>query len=345
MNLNNIKNANDINQSPPNIDFFKMILKEIDLILNNEDENIRPKDRNNLSGGLVNLSTYPKVIILPDLHARKYFLFDVLWWNAFTDNQTSLELLEKKQLALLCLGDGVHSEGIYISRWTKAFDEYRRNYDKSSNMDEEIADSFNLMLAVMCLKIRYKNNFHFLKGNHENIYNETNNGNFAFAKYANEGAMVLSYFRKFYGNEILEFYSRFEKSLPLFVVGKNFLASHAEPEYFFEEERIINYRYEGELIESLTWTENFASASGTIDKLLAYYLKEHQNENTYYFGGHRPITENFFRINNDRYVQIHNPKKEISVVIDSNKKINLNSDVKVVPRDKAYSLKVKEMQE
>ncbi|HPO50322.1 MAG TPA: metallophosphoesterase [Spirochaetota bacterium] len=316
--------------NPPDLDFFKTITSEANKILSDENDEIRPKDKNKKSGGLVNLSTYPRAVILPDLHARRFFLKSVLKWNL--DGESVVELLEKNKIALLCLGDGVHGEGVYASRWLKAFEEYKRDFRDRDYMDKEIADSFNLMIAVMLLKIRYNDNFHFLKGNHENITNETGNGNFSFAKYANEGAMVVEYFEKFYDMELLNTYSDFEKNLPLFVLGKNFLASHAEPQFFFNAEKIINYREDGDLIEALTWTENFSAKKGTVDDIISYFFKENDGEKIYYFGGHRPISSLYNKINNDRYVQIHNPAKEIAAVINSDIEIDLDRDIKIVPK-------------
>ena len=285
------------NPEIPEINFFKNITKFAVNILKNENEKIRPKDKNNLSGGLVNLTQFDKVIILPDLHARRAFFKKVLDFKKRL-NKTLIEELEEPEennIALLCLGDGVHGEGIFAYRWLKAYEEFKRNYDFSPNMDKEISDSFNLMISIMLLKIRYKDKFHFLKGNHENIYNETGNGNYAFAKYANEGVMVLLYFKKKYDDEMLSIYSEFEKNLPIFVVGRNFLASHAEPMMFFDHDKIVNYRNYPELIESFTWTDNHSSIRGTIENFLNYYITN--IDSPYYFGGHRPIKEKYFLIN------------------------------------------------
>ncbi|HOJ64609.1 MAG TPA: hypothetical protein PLE45_09335 [Spirochaetota bacterium] len=313
------------NKNIPEINFFKSVTKLAIFTLQNENENIRPKDKNNLPGGIINLTEFDKVIILPDLHARRFFLKKVLNFKKRLE-KVLLEELEYSNISLLCLGDGVHGEANFASRWLKAYEEFKRNFEPSPNMDMEIADSFNLMLAVMLLKIRYPEKFHFLKGNHENIYNETGNGNYAFAKYANEGFMVLLYFKKKYDDEILSLYSQFEKNLPIFVVGRNFLASHAEPMMFVPYDKIVNYREYPEIIESFTWTDNYSSVKGTIDSFLDYYIPQN-DQFTYYFGGHRPIKDRYFLINGDRYVQIHNPQKEIIAFIDQNKKIDLESDI------------------
>lgn len=326
---------------PPEADIFKSILKETLTVYNSENEDIRPKDKNGFGGGLIDLRGAERAVIIPDLHARRTFLKETLLFSIDKDGVSIFERLEDKSLTVLCLGDGVHSEGAYLNRWLRAYDEYKKGFDKSTNMDMEIADSFNLMLAVMLLKIRYTDNFHFLKGNHENILNETANGNFAFAKFANEGAMTLSYFQKKYDEEILANYSKFEKELPLFVVGKNFLASHSEPGYFFTRDEIINHRDNSDLITALTWTDNYSAEEGSVDKIISYFIPEN-DEHTYYFGGHRPIKDLYNKINNDRYVQIHNPRRKIICLADRDKQIDLDRDIIEIVKDEKKSIFKKE---
>ncbi|MCK5087497.1 MAG: metallophosphoesterase [Melioribacteraceae bacterium] len=324
---NLIKNLLDCT-NPPDNTFFKHVLSNVLVTLNNEDIDIRPRDNNNKPGGLIYLKTFKKVVILPDLHARRHFLKSALYWK-INNVVPLIKLLEEKQIALLCLGDGVHSEAQNYNRWMSIFDEFLNEYKKCPNMNAEIADSFNLMLAVMCLKIRYKNNFHFLKGNHENIRNETENGNYAFTKFCNEGAIVLDYFNKFYDNKLLLLYYEFEKNIPLFAVGRNFLASHSEPKFNFDKKRIINFHKDSELIEGLTWTENNESEKGTVDKLISYFLPDNYI-NSYYFGGHRYINGLYNKVNNTKYIQIHNPQKKIAVLIEQDKKIKLNEAVQIL---------------
>ena len=316
---------------PPEIDFFKGVLRAVLKVYDNEDEKIRPKDKNGVSGGLLDFTDFDDVVIIPDLHARRGFIRSLISWDIYGDGQIVIELLNQKKLTILCLGDGVHGEANFAERWIRAYEEYRKGLDKMPNMDNEITDSFNLMIAIMLLKIRFSYNFHFLKGNHENIYNETGGGNYAFAKYSNEGAMVLSYFRKRYDEEVLNMYSKFEKSLPLFVVGRVFLASHSEPAYFFDYDTIVDYKDNAELIESLTWTDNYSSEPDSVEKLISYFIPQN-SFNTFYFGGHRPIKSLYYRINNDRYVQIHNPRKQIVCKINQQKGINLDEDIIELPK-------------
>ncbi|HBD96411.1 MAG: hypothetical protein A2015_03270 [Spirochaetes bacterium GWF1_31_7] len=317
-------------KSPPEKVFFKNIIDQVNHVLDNEDCELRPTAKNNLPGGLIDLRSFNKTIIIPDLHARRDFFKSLLFWR-LDNNKTLLDLLENGDCTLLCLGDGVHAEGDLAKRWVLSYKEFLNGYKKHTIMDEEISDSFNLMIVIMSMKIRYKSRFNFLKGNHENILNETGNGNFSFAKFANEGAMVIDYFKKFYGNDIIKSYAAFEKKLPLFVVGSHFLASHAEPYFKFDRERIINYHNDSQLIEGLTWTENFSSEKGCIDALFETFLDNCHN--CFYFGGHRPIKGFYNQINNDRFVQIHNPYKWIAVTISKDSEIILENDIVEVPQE------------
>lgn len=318
------------NPLPPENSLFLNIVKMANDILLNESSGVRKTADDELPGGLINLKEFDKVIILPDLHARRKYFFDVLKFTPLDFTKDIIHSLEEDSFAFLCLGDGVHAEGTFAHRWKHAYKEFIKGYKQHSSMDAEISDSFNLMIVVMILKIRYNEKFHFLKGNHENITNETGNGNYSYAKFSNEGAMVYEYFRKFYSNDLLDQYYYFEKNLPLFVIGRNFLASHAEPRSFFDEKSLINYRDNSELIESLTWTDNYTSEEGVVDRYFDYFLPDNHDK-MYYFGGHRPIKGLYFQINTDRYVQIHNPYKHIAAVINQNDYIELDRDIVEIP--------------
>ena len=130
----------------------------------------------------------------------------------------------------------------------------------------------------------------------------------------------------YYDTSKFDRYADFERSLPLFAVGRNFLASHAEPSTFYDFDHILNYRINEDVVFGLTWTDNYQSMPGTIDVMLDYYIPEN-DANTYYFGGHRPIKGIYNLINGDRYVQIHNPRKQIICIIDQNEPIDLNEDI------------------
>lgn len=205
-------------------------------------------------------------------------------------------------------------------------------------MDEEMKESFGLMQIVMLLKSIFPENFHFLKGNHENIANETKDGNFGFAKYVMEGAMVADYVKKFYSNDFLLNYYIFEKSLPLLAVGHSFIVSHAQPRKYFGRDEIINYRENiKEIVTGLTWTDNGASLPGTCSRMLEDYLPGNTDNNSYkfYFGGHRPIRSLYREIDNEAYYQIHNPNEQIVAYFPAGlptaKPFDPETDIQIVP--------------
>ena len=181
------------------------------------------------------------------------------------------------------------------------------------------------MSLVMKTKCQLPMNFHFLKGNHENILNETSNGNFSFFKFASEGEMVFDFMVNYYDIKTIELYSEFESSLPLFVKGKNFLSSHAEPAFFMTENQLINSMKDGNIIQSLTWTKN-----GDVEGFPAVEMLESMLPNfpkALYFAGHRPVYQNYELRENGRFVQFHNPNKMNFVYIDNNRDFNFETDI------------------
>ncbi len=310
----------------PEPSLFLAIIQGAINTLDREDVQIRPIDSNGEPGGFLDLSQFSRSIILPDLHARREFLLSLISWKPY-DDRVVLQLLEGDSFTLLCLGDGVHSEAQFASRWKEAYKEYIAGYKKHTAIDGEITDSFQLMCAIMLLKIRYPQKVHFIKGNHENILNEMGGGNYSFAKFAYEGAMICEYFKKFYGEELLFNYCAFEKRLPIFAVGRNFVASHSEPAEYYTKEDIINYATNPELIEAFTWTDNH---SATITNTDCYLNEYFPSGNAYYFGGHRPIKGLYNLINQNRYVQIHNPKRYICVKVDVDESPSIELDRDIV---------------
>jgi hypothetical protein len=235
-------------------------------------------------------------------------------------------MLFEGEIQVVCVGDGFHAESRAINRWKKAFEEYQTSFKSHKNMDEEMSESLGLMEIVMEMKSQTPEYFHFLKGNHENVANEKKDGNFPFRKFCYEGEMVSFYMKKNF-KDVFEDYYDFEKSLPLFAIGKNFLISHAEPERFLEEEDIINSKLNGEVVFSLTWTQNDSSEPGTVKKMLEHYLDDQYTEKSFYFGGHRIIKENYFLRAEGKYVQIHNPGRFIIAFIKTDRDIDLAKDV------------------
>ena len=347
---------------PQSVDFLK-IVESVNSVLESEDNSIRPHNASGLPGGIVLLNKTIPTIIVPDIHARMDFFLNIMLYE--DEGVSNLEKLELDMLQILCVGDGVHAERRAAQRWADAFNEYKGEYSEHENMDEEMRKSFGVMEMIMEVKTAFPKNFHFLKGNHENISNEEGNGNYPFRKFSYEEVMVAYYVEKFYDEDFLKQYYLFEKNIPLFAIGKNFLVSHAEPLTFFARESIIEYRDHPDVTEGLTWTANDAAEDGSVAKMIDYYINnnpeiddDHESdndvevdididvdfdfdvdvdsdnsndnegiENIFYFAGHRPVSNLYETRANGKFIQFHNPERFIIAVIKNDKEINIDEDI------------------
>ena len=314
-------------KTPPSPEEYLPVLDKIHTVLQNENKKLRPYGKSGLPGGILYLKQNIPTFIVPDIHARIDFFLKIML-HRDRGGISNLQKLANHSLQIVCVGDGFHAEGRAAQRWALAYEEYLKKYKKHRYIDEEMRESLGVMEMVKEVKSSFPLNFHFLKGNHENISNEHGYGNYSFRKYAYEGAMVVYYIKKFYGKDFLNSYYHFEKSLPLLAVGKNFLISHSEPLTFYHREDLIEYRDRPEVVTGLTWTANDDAENGSVNRMLDYYLLDEENiEESYYFGGHRPVKGLYHLRAKGRYVQIHNPNKSIIATIKEDKPIDLDEDI------------------
>lgn len=311
---------------PPEAPFLESVIAEALSVLDGEPEAVRPADADGRPGGLVFLDPRLPTIVVPDLHARMDFFLSVLGYQG-AEGVPVLELLRAGQVQVVCLGDGVHAEGRAARRWRSALEEFQDGYRNHESMDDEMRESLGVMGMVMEVKKSFPSNFHFLKGNHENILNESENGNRPFRKYALEGLMVLAYMLQFYGSGIVDAYAQFERSIPLLVAGNGFLLSHAEPARYFPPERVIGYRDDPQVVAGLTWTDNDEAEPGSVQQMLCGYLGEEAANNGLYFGGHRPAIGAYRLRADGRYVQIHDPDRFVIAHLPASGRIDLSRDV------------------
>ncbi len=313
---------------PPEPAVYGKLVESALAVLAREPAEVRPADANGRPGGLVQLARLPTVVV-PDIHARMDFLLSVLGWEV-EEGCRVIELLQAGRMQVVCLGDGVHAEGRASRRWRAALKEFQDGYQSHESMDEEMRESLGVMGMVMEIKRAFPSHFHFLKGNHENIGNESGSGNRPFRKYALEGLMVLAYMLQFYGPALVSDYARFEKELPLLAVGSGFLLSHAEPARFFPRERVIGYRDDPEVVAGLTWTDNDEAEPGSVARMLAGYLGEEAAQDAYYFGGHRPAIGAYRLRAEGRYVQIHDPDRFVVALLRPSGGIEPARDVREI---------------
>ena len=297
------------------------LLRVID-ILDNEPEDIRPRNNRDVPGGLLRLQKLPSFIV-PDLHGRTDFLLTLL--ASSKEGKNILEMLDDGEIQIICLGDAMHGERRAAERWINAVSEYNSDFEQHDLMDEEISESFSVVETVLELKNAYPDSFHFLKGNHENIKNEEDGGNHPFRKFAFEGEMTRKYVEKFYGEDFLEALYIYEKHLPLLAAGDRYLVSHAEPGMFYPEDMIINSYLYPDLVHDLTWTANDEAEEGSVQKMLESFFGS--SDNTFYFGGHRINYSLYNPRANGRFIQINNPSEFAAAYIENGKDFMPEKDI------------------
>ncbi len=324
-----IKNILNSSMLPFYDDFFQ-ILNEASECLESEKNDYRPADSNNGPGGLIDFHKDKlPLIVIPDLHARPYFLLNILEYPIFK-NMNVFEALSAGRLRLLSVGDILHTERNTQERWAAAAVEFLAGIFTGPALSAEMQEGLCLLAGLLKLKVAFPSYVHILKGNHENILNASGNGDFAFRKFADEGEMGMVFVQDYYGDDILYLINCVEKSLPLAFFGKKCVVSHAEPFRSYSREELINARITEGVVEGLTWTDNGAaaegSAAGTISALCSSSGEKGSIEDYVYLGGHRPVTGNYRLLQSGRYIQIHNPGKQNVAFVQPDKKFNPDTD-------------------
>jgi len=291
-------------------------------ILENEPEYYREKASDGSPGSMLDFHKYQNpVIIVPDFHARPYFLLNILEYKIF-DEMTVYEALKEKKIMMVCVGDILHTERRTRDRWAAASAEFERGIFTGPAMSSEMQEGLSLLCALLHLKNNLPEAVHILKGNHENILNATGGGDFAFSKFADEGEMCRSFIQEYYGDDILYLMSYVEKSLPLVFYGKNFIVSHAEPVRAFSKRELIDAKLYPGVVQGLTWTDNGEAEEGSVAMTIKNITGSDEIDDFVWFGGHRPVPETYRLRQNGIYIQIHNPSKQNIVFVDEKKKFN-----------------------
>ena len=355
-------------QNLPSYDYLFTVADGAASTLETEVTDYRPANVFNSVGGLIDFTSpsHKKLplIIVPDMHARTYFLRNILNFklpeNFLSDGEsdeqaaknetdgkaeipeatgtsenagntensgkpvTVFEALTKGLVRIVFVGDLLHSELRCRLRWMEALVEFKNHIYNGKAMTEEMQEGLTLLSMIMELKIAFPEFVHILKGNQENIMNLRSPGDYPFRKFANEGEMVRQFMSQVYGDDILMIISCFEKNLPLAAIFPDCIISHAEPVRAFSRDELINGMDIDDVIRGLTWTENNAAKEGSVKEMLDAMTL---NRQSLYFGGHRPIQGSYALRQKGRYVQIHNPDMQYITLVYKNKPFDLDRDI------------------
>lgn len=311
-------------------EYISTLAENVSELLENEITPYRPAASDGNPGSLLEFKNNIPAIIVPDIHARPYFLQNILKYPLTADflspSSTVEEALKNKLINVICVGDSIHTE-LTVDRWYCIEEEFKKNIITGPFMKAEMKDCLSALAGLMNLKLLYPENFHFLKGNHENILNQNEGGDFAFRKYADEGYMVRRFISEYYGDDVLYLISCWEKSLPLVAVGSNYVVSHAEPLKAYSREKLIDARSYPEVVNGLIWTRNGDVKTNTAREIMKKLLAPEKVAESYYFAGHRPVYENYALRQDGGFIQIHNPYRQNIALVSNDKTFNPESDI------------------
>ena len=316
--------------SLPAYDSFFQTLSDVCECLENEKTDYRAAGAGGHGGSLLDFHNDDlPLIVIPDFHARPYFLLNILEYQIFED-ATVFEAVATGRLRLLSVGDIMHTERGTRERWTAAHVEFLKDIFTGPAISAEMQEGLSLVCALLELKKAFPAYVHILKGNHENVLNETGGGDFSFMKFVDEGEMCRCFIQEYYGDDILYLMNCVEKSLPLFYFGKRCSVSHAEPARAFTRQELVDAKNYDDVVRGLIWTGNGEaeerSARDTVQNL--FDNSEGCIPKGYlYLGGHRPVQGNYKVLQDGFYIQIHNPGKQNIVFVHPDRSINLESDI------------------
>ena len=271
--------------------------------------------------GIVDLPRGVPTLVLSDLHARRDFLMKALEHEV--EGVKVFDLLKQGKVNLVCVGDGMHAEGRAAERWRRAEQDMLQG-KPSIAMHQEMIEGFGTMKMIMELKSEFPENFHFLRGNHDEIQ-----GNFAkYARTLGEGPMVQSWVKDNLGEDFLQQYAQFENTLPLVVRGQGFVASHAAPGGTLDRQAVEGR--DAKAFAQLAWTENrnWNDADPAQQARFQHNLQEVGGEGGRWLVGHRPVDEGNFRSQFDgQLVQINAPNDFVVALVPANGKLQPDRDV------------------
>ncbi len=233
-------------------------------------------------GSLPHIQDLPSIII-PDLHARRAMLADILSAR-IAQSASVFELLQQGRINVVCVGDIVHSEE--RSDWVINLD----GEWTDELLDKEMVRSLGAGAMIMYLKLQFPDHFYCLRGNHDDIAGELGtfrkfvgirrdqkddvvfvDGHPVLTSDKGEPELVREWLlgREEWGQGFLDAWARFEQTLPLLLQGSYFVVSHTLPQIPLSEEAIRDPNRPKEITLELTTQRGIDSSAiiGTLENL------------------------------------------------------------------------------
>lgn len=158
----------------------------------------RPKADDGSPGGLLDLSRLNhKPFIVGDLHGSLENI------QAIVKHEGNDKALEKDKAVLIILGDAVHN-------------------DQTGHM-KEMESSLLTLEYIIELICKYKENVIYIRGNHDTFDDRLRKSGIA------QGLEMRNYFLEERDEEYVELIEEFFEALPVFIIGKGYVITHAGP--------------------------------------------------------------------------------------------------------------------
>lgn len=195
-------------------------LREVNKLLKQDPH--RRLDSLGNAGALVELPGKLAPIVIGDLHAQLDNLLKILSENAF------LDCMERRQAALILLGDAVHPEG-----------EGELEY-----MDSSVV----IMDLIFKLKLRFPEQVFFIVGNHDSFSPDVMKGGVP------QSLLWDKMITELRGDEYRAELALFYRQSPLVMLSRDFVACHAgPPRSNVNLETLVEARQYPNLVHELTW--------------------------------------------------------------------------------------------
>ncbi|WP_136805506.1 metallophosphoesterase [Desulfosediminicola flagellatus] len=160
-------------------------------------EPMRPLTSEGKAGGIVDLQQRAVPVIVGDLHAQVDNLLKILSENCL------IGCLRSKSATLVLLGDAIHSEIL----------------EEMEDMDSSIL----MMDLIFTLKLRFPENFFYLRGNHDSFSADISKNGIS------QGILMKERLRELRGQEYVDEMETYYSKLPYIIKSPYFYACHAAP--------------------------------------------------------------------------------------------------------------------
>ena len=229
--------------------------------------NCRPRNQNNEPGGLIEIPPEETPIIVGDLHSNLYNLKMILKHN------NNLPDIKKRKKTLIILGDAIHNDQI--------------------GHIKEMQSSLEILEFIFQLILDNTNKIIYLRGNHDTFDERLVKNSIQ------QGKEFKEYLLEKRGKEYIEDVTDFFNILPVFVLSKYYVITHAGPiRRGITRDELININNNKDNYHQLMWNRinEFRGtpslkeyAEDDIKKTLG---KLKLSKNTHFIVGHNPLWNN-----------------------------------------------------